>query len=464
MHLPGLFINFLPSIGFLLALVLLAHVLRQRRSPSSTLAWLMAIVFVPYLGVPLYMIFGGRKMTRMAGGKKVMPIGREKGATAAPEAKPAPSPIPCLFPGGFPPTHGNTVSMLTAGSDTFRLILKLIREAKDTLHVTTFILGRDDTGRAIISALADRARHGVKVRLLLDALGSMPIRKPFYRRLVDAGGQVAFFMPMVHLPFRGRANLRNHRKMIIADQKRGVVGGMNLAEDCMGAEEQRDYWLDLALLVQGPSVGQLYQIFQSDWRFAAGETLDDMPPTVGHGQRDGGTLQFTASGPDVPQDTLRDDLLAAFFGATRRIWIMTPYFVPDDLTLEALCIAARRGVDVRIVVPARSNHRLADIVRKGYLSQLQESGGRVLLYMPRMLHAKLLCIDGRVAVTGSINMDMRSLLLNYEVALCVQTPDTVQRLDRWMRRQMRHCRPRKAASGAPMDLLEGMSRLVAPLL
>ncbi len=458
MNLIGFFINFLPSIGFILALVLLAHILKQRRSPASTLAWLMAIVFVPYAGVPLYIIFGGRKMTRMAENKPLLsdspPVNTDAAVTDS-----------RIFPGGFPATKGNKALLLTTGSQAFRRIMALIRSAEKTIHITTFILGRDDTGRAILNALTEKARRGVKVYLLLDALGSLRVRRKYLLPLLNAGGKAAFFMPMMHLPFRGRANLRNHRKMVLVDHTRAIVGGMNLAAQYMGPGEAKDYWLDFSIQVEGPSVAHIYRVFQSDWRFAAGEPLPEIPlEAQGPATLPGEIMQFAASGPDVAGDALREELLAAFFRARRRVWIMTPYFVPDDLILESLCIAAKRGIDLRLVLPARSNHRLADLVREGYLSQLQESGGKIMLYEPGMMHAKVLLIDDRAAVTGSVNMDMRSLLLDYEVALCVYSREVINQFATWMQSHMAYCRLRKPRTGATLGILEGMGRLVAPLL
>jgi len=460
MKLYGFFINFLPSIGFLLALVLLAHIIRQRRSPSSTLAWLMAIIFVPYVGVPLYMIFGGRKIARMAKAKKLLPQDAD-----SPVAPGASTTEPRIFPGGFPATRGNKALLLTSGSQAFRRIMALIRGAEHSIHITTYILGRDGTGRAILEALTEQAARGVEVHLLLDALGCMPIRQKHLRAYKNAGGKVAFFMPMIRLPFRGRANLRNHRKMVLVDRTRAIVGGMNLAVQYMGPGPEDDYWLDFSMQIEGPSVAHIYRVFQSDWRFAAGEKLSELPPEAQLPVTlPGYTMQFAASGPDIAEDTLREEILAAFFRARHRIWIMTPYFVPDDLTIESLCITAKRGIDIRIVVPVRSNHRLADLARETYLSQLQEAGARILLYQPKMMHAKVYLIDDRAAVTGSVNMDMRSLLLNYEVALCVYSNEVIHQFEAWMLAQMTHCRPRVPKFGATLGVLEGMGRLVAPLL
>ena len=244
MKLLGVFINFLPSIGFLLALVLLAHILRQRRSPSTTLSWLMAIVFVPYIGVPLYMIFGGRKISRVTEIKQ-LPL-QSASSSVAPEAA---TREPQIFSGGFPPTRGNKAILLTNGTQAFHRILALIRSAEHSIHITTYILGKDATGLAILEALAEKAARGVNVYLLLDALGSIPIRRKHLHGFKNAGGKVAFFMPMVRLPFRGRANLRNHRKMVLSDRTRAIVGGMNMAGNYIGPGPEEDHWLDFSMQI-----------------------------------------------------------------------------------------------------------------------------------------------------------------------------------------------------------------------
>ena len=462
MSLLALFIHFLPSLGFILALVLLAHILKQRRSPTSTLAWLMAIVFVPYIGVPLYLIFGGRKMTTMTASKQMLPVFSPAQLPHDDQYQPLAMRI---LRGGFPLTQGNSVEILSTGEQAYRKTLELIQSATHTIHIATFILGKDTTGRTIIENLAQKASQSVRVFLLLDALGSTKIHRSFLSPLLSAGGQVAFFMPMIHLPFRGRANLRNHRKILLVDGTAAIIGGMNLADEYMGPDKSVDYWQDLSMRIEGPAAAQAYEIFRSDWKFAAREDLDSIKPPVAWKEKTAGTLlQFMASGPDVEGDTLRDALIAALFSATQRVWIVTPYFIPDNLLLEALCMAAKRGIDLRLIIPKRSNHRLADLAREGYLSQLQESGANILLYLPRMLHAKALLIDDVVAVTGSANMDMRSLMLNYEVALGIYSPDVIDHLNTWMKVLMTECSVRKPHRRSSLSVIEGVGRLFAPLL
>jgi cardiolipin synthase len=462
MNINWLIAHFLSSFGFVLALAFLSHLLRERRSPTSTLAWLIAIIFIPYIGVPLYLILGGRKMIRKAGTKANLSVETQKSCGDVDVGH------AYQFESGngiFPVSAHNHITLIPKGEQAFRTIIDLIHNAGHTIYIAAFILGKDETGRAIVHALAEKASQGVKVFLLLDALGSVRISRKFLSQLMAAGGQAAFFMPMIHWPFRGRANLRNHRKLIVCDHTTAVIGGMNLASEYMGPQSSMDRWQDLSLLIQGPVVDHITDIFCSDWSFAAHTALDcnlTAKPALESNSR--GLAQLIASGPDVRYDSLRNAILTSVFKATQRIWIVTPYFIPDEFLLEALCIAGHRGIDVSITLPERSNHRLADLAREGYLSRIQEVGAGVWLYEPRMLHAKAILVDNTLAFVGSANMDMRSLLLNYEVALCLYDTDLIKQVENWMLGLRNDSSKRPMQTNGSLELLRGMGRLLAPLL
>lgn len=464
-HLTGafywLFSDFLTHVGFLLALVFLADLLKQRRSPASTLAWLMAILLIPYVGVPLYLLLGGRKLRRMAGRKS--PIYRAAGlggddATALERL---------LLWYGLPGAKaGNTVELVSSGVEAFSRIARMIDEARSTIDVTTYILGLDPGARQIIDRLASRAAAGVRVRLLIDGVGSWRVRRSDLKQLTDAGGEIAFFMPMLRLPFRGRPNLRNHRKLIVIDGKVALAGGMNLAQPYISPRPE-GLWRDLSLLVEGPAVGDLAAIFVSDWAFATNSRPDPAAPVLEAPAAPAdrrGVIQVVASGPDVAGDPLYEAILLLIFAARRRIWVVTPYYVPDEMLSRALVLAARRGVDTRLIIPARSNHLTADLARAGYIRDLHNAGGKVLLYGPEMLHAKAVVLDDSLAMVGSANMDMRSLFLNYEVALFASSAREIDAVARWTEELSSRARPGLPAAGWGRVLLENIVRLLSPLL
>ena len=365
----------------------------------------------------------------------------------------------------------------------YERIEELINEARATIHVATYILGRDSGSRSLIECLTRRAAEGVAVRLLIDDLGSWRVGRKFLATLTAAGAQVAFFMPVLQF-FRGRANLRNHRKLVVVDGQVALTGGMNLAWPYIGPRNLGGLWRDMSVVVEGPAVADLEALFASDWNFATGVT-PDAPGPQGHDRPaegdesrkmsqhagppgeagfDSSIVQVVASGPDVAGDPLYESLLALIFAARRRIWIVTPYYVPDEMLARALGLAARRGVDVRVIVPARSNHISADLARASYLRDLHTAGGRVLLYAPVMLHAKSVIFDDQLAVIGSANMDMRSLFLNYEVALFVSSPMQVEEVAAWASGLMADCHPDLPVPGWPRELAENVVRLLSPLL
>jgi cardiolipin synthase len=454
----------LTYLGFGLALVLLAHLLRQQRSPSSTIAWLLVILLLPYLGVPLYLMFGGRKMRRMAGRKELVyepnPGNPARTMTGGGAEK-------ILSSFGVPPaTSGNRLALVPTGEEAYRELTRAIDEAQQSIDITTYILGTDAVGRSIVERLARRAAEGIDVRLLLDALGSWRVRRRFVAPLTAAGARVAFFMPVIHLPFRGRTNLRNHRKIVVVDNRRAIIGGMNLSGDYMGPTPDPKRWRDLSLVIDGPAVADLSALFRSDWKFATGEDLGPVvrpTPATEVGGADDCPAQVVASGPDVAGDPLYETLLAVLFSAERRIWVVTPYFVPDEMLARALELAARRGVDVRLVVPHHSNHKSADLARVGFLRQIHNAGGRILLYEPVMLHAKAVIVDD-LAVIGSANMDMRSLFLNYEVALFLYCRTQVEGTVAWARALMADATVGLPSQGWTAELAENVVRLLAPLL
>ena len=450
-------------IGFLLALILMAGLLRQRRSPSSTIAWLLAILLMPNVGVPLYIIFGGRKVRRMA--RRKQPIYHTAGVSPGDETD---GPVQRLLAsyGVPPPSTENCLELVTSGIEAYERVVELIERARSSIHITTYILGSDKGSKALVECLTRKASQGVAVRVLIDSFGSWRLRRSYLASLVAAGGEVASFMPVLNL-FRGRANLRNHRKLVVVDSRSALTGGMNLAWPYIGPPGSTGLWRDLSVVVDGPAVAELDSLFTSDWTFATGRdprtgpSLDLVSCATGF---EATTVQVVASGPDVAGDPLYEALLALIFSARTRIWIVTPYYVPDEMLSRALGLAARRGVDVRLIVPARSNHLSADLARASYVRDLHTAGGRILFYEPVMVHAKAVLFDDRLAVIGSANMDMRSLFLNFEVALFVHSPKQVDQVATWAEALMDRSKPEMPTPGWARELTENVVRLFAPLL
>ncbi len=458
-------------VGFLLAVFAIARLMSEKRQPGNTLAWLLVIVLIPYLGVPLFLLLGGRKLQKLAARKsRILP--HLPGVTSATKATAnSPTVHTVVAAGGCEAVGGNRVQLLTSGEQAYTELESQILAAKHSIHITTFILGRDDTGRRLISLLARRAREGVKVRLLLDALGCLFSSRGFVDPLRRAGGEVARFMPVVPLSPRGSANLRNHRKIAVFDQHTAIVGGHNLAREYMGPKPWRKRWVDFGAVISGPGAALLNEVFLADWVFASGQSLDMLhreldPSAVRVEGRS--EVQVVASGPDVAGDPLYDGILSMIQEAEHSIWIITPYFIPDDVLLRSLLVKARAGKDVTLIVPARSNHPVTDHARKHALRELTQAGARVLLHGPGMMHAKAMIVDDRIGLVGSANFDLRSLFVNFEIGVVLYSEPEVRAMRIWAGELVRQCRThdpdRRHRFPFLTNMAEDLSRLLAPLL
>jgi cardiolipin synthase len=464
----GLLPHLLTVVGFLLAIFAIARLMSERKQPGNTFAWLFAFAFIPYIGVPLYLLFGGRKLRKLAESKaRLRPVSPKQ--VAVPENAGFASRV-FTRNGACAPIGGNRVRFLTTGEEAFAALEQGIREAKHSIHLMTFILGRDAVGQRIVKLLAERAKAGVKVRLLLDALGCFPTSGRFCDPIRQAGGEVVRFMPMLPLQTRWSANLRNHRKIAIIDHRVAAVGGRNLAIEYMGASPLKRRWRDLGAVIEGPAVRQLEEVFLADWAFASNQPLarfEKELPAEWPAETAKADLQVVASGPDVAGDPLYEGILSLVQQAQRSVWIVTPYFIPDEVLQRSLMVQARAGLDVRIVVPARSNHLLTDLARRHHLRELQSAGVQVLLYQPGMNHAKLLLVDGETSLFGSANMDLRSLFVNFEIGLVTYSQPEARTMQAWMQEVFALSKPmsdRKRARRWLPAFGEEIARLLAPLL
>ncbi len=461
---PKLYIDaILPHLGAIIGLglgfVLIARLMRERRRPSNTFAWLVLILMAPYIGVPLYLLIGGRKIARLTKNKKKIDF---KNALNANNHS-------SLSPFGIVSQH-NSTQFLDTGTDGFYTLVNSIQEAKHTIDVTTFILSHDAIGRRVVRELAAKARAGIKVRLLLDAVGSWG-KKTFYMlELEKAGGRIERFMPVFPIAFPGAANLRNHRKIAIFDGAKAIIGGRNIGRDYMGPTKSTRRWKDLGVIIEGPAVVALNSIFEDDWKFASRKR--NYTPQKSHvplpGECGDSEIEIMASGPDTIGDPLYEKILSVIQEAKTSITIVTPYYIPDDVLQRSLIVKARTGKSVTVILPRRSNHGITDLARKHYLRELHAANVNILYYRAGMLHGKALLIDERIAMTGSANMDLRSLFANYEVAAFFYSEKDIERTKKWIQEIEKDSSPITGSEIAPRGMLksiaEDLCRMIAPLL
>lgn len=461
--------------------VLGAWIVLEKRSPVATLAWILALFALPGVGFVVYFFLGPRKIR-----KRRLRRLRAEQAIAKPTARAlALAPEASMAIAGELVNVGqraanarlsvaSEIEILVDGTATYDAIVAAISAAQHHVHVLYYIFEPDETGRRIRDALVERARAGVRVRVLLDAVGSARTRhRPrFLRPLREAGGEIAYFNPPGLAQLVGRLlNFRNHRKIVVCDGRVGFTGGVNVTDEESPAATKAAAWRDTHLRLVGPCVAWLQVVFLEDWAyarrpaFAANESGPYFPED---GPATGAPVQIVESGPDRDVEAIKAEYFSAINAAQKRVYLTSAYLVPDESMLFALETAALRGVDVRILVPRASDSRTAAAAARSYYDELLRAGVQIYEYLPRMLHAKTLVVDDAVAIVGTANFDNRSFRLNFEVTALLFDGPTTQRLAEIFERDLEHARLVTAAArrhvGFGGRLFEGTARLLSPVL
>jgi len=455
--------------------VLIPTVILQRRESGATLAWILAIVLVPFLGLLAFWVFGTSRLhlrrrkrrrieTRLAPALHKL---QAQSSTGLPMVDLPPSLLQLaekLDEAG--PQPGNEVALLRQGPVAFDTLEVAINRSHHHIHLVYYIWEPDRTGERLRNALTRACHRGVEVRLLLDDVGSRSARQGFFQGLVEAGGRVERFLPVNPLSRQLALNNRNHRKIVVVDGETGFTGGMNVGDVYAGLGEP---WRDLHARICGPVVHSLQELFCQDWYHATGDDLVSaayFPQITGSGNV---WAQLLASGPaDERWRAIHTLLFAAINLAQERVWIETPYFVPDPPIVMALQTASLRGVDVRLLLPGRSDHPLVLHAGRSFLDELLAAGVRVFEVQDAMPHAKTVTIDGVFSTLGSANMDQRSFRLNFEANLFFYGAEVAGELERGF---LSLCSGAKEVTAVNRQgisqrqrFAEGVGRVLAPLL
>ncbi|WP_066098698.1 cardiolipin synthase [Xanthomonas massiliensis] len=454
---------------------LLVWIVLQKREPAATLSWILSLAALPYLGLFIYWLLGPQRIKRQRLRRGRSRAGLEQyGAMCPVDADCSELALLAQASTGLAPSSATRADLLVDGAATYAALLEAIAAATDHVHLEYYIFEPDTTGTRVRDALVERARAGVAVRVLLDAVGSSRVRRAFLEPLRQAGGEVLWFHPaQVLKPFRRPwVNLRTHRKIAIVDGRIAFTGGINVT-DTENEALRADAYRDLHLRVEGHVVRSLQMVFVEDWLYAgrqATSSLDvhrlwprDMPA-----RRDGGIhAQVVVSGPDSALEAIHRLHVAAIHGARERVWLATPYFVPGEAARMALTSAALAGLDVRLLVPRVSDSRFVTWAARSYFDELLAAGVRVFEYGPRMLHSKALLVDAELCLFGSANFDHRSFRLNFEVSMLFRDRAMAAALEAVLAGDLAQAREVTAPRGGSLwrqRLPEAMARLASPLL
>lgn len=411
-------------------LLVLTVIFAERKSPSATLAWIMVLTFIPVVGIFFYLVFNQNlsrsKINKLNENeeriisenlqeqieemdKGIYDFGSESTKNWKHLIK-----LNQVYGQAFY-TDNNSACLFTDGSRLSARLLEDIRDARESINIEYYILKKDHVGLELIDLLTQKVKEGVEVRLLLDTLGSRSINDRVLSEYLKAGGKVGYFFKPKFKIFGIRFNYRNHRKIVVIDGKIGYTGGYNVAREYIGEKKKFGYWRDTHIRIEGDAVYDLNARFILDWRFTTKEQLDMLASNFTFSEGSGSMgMQIVSCGPESPSQEVKRAFMRMITFAEKRVYIQTPYFVPDASTFESLKMAAQSGIDVRVMIPHMPDHMFVYWATYSYVGELLRSGGKVYIYDKGFLHAKTIVVDGEVASVGSANFDNRSFRLNFE--------------------------------------------------
>jgi len=456
--------------------------LMSRRSPQATLAWIFAFIALPVVSGIYYMVFGPRRFQRR---KRRYGLARaQAGAVSHHLRSTQCEKRPSLSQdaqglvavgkrlGQGEPTFAESVELLDDGDAKMKALERAVAEAQHHIHMEYYIWEPDRVGTAMRDQLAEAAKRGVEVRVLYDWLGSPHVNGNFWKPLVEAGAEVRSFNPLrfsvatIHF-----ANFRTHRKIAICDGRVGFLGGINMHDPESPTRSGKNAWRDQHVEMVGEPVRKLQRLFLENWTYSGGafRLTNKLVPHYFPSARDGGSgvpVQILASGPDDETAALHAFLLAALSTARERVWIETPYLIPDEPLESALRVTELRGVDVQVIVPKEGDSKLVTMASHTYCDSLHKAGIKVFQYGPPMLHAKTVIVDQTVAVVGTANLDNRSFRLNFEVAAAFYDKKVIARLAQRFEEDRERSKSfhRRKRGPRTTQLLESIARLTSPVL
>ncbi|MEZ5669191.1 MAG: cardiolipin synthase [Alphaproteobacteria bacterium] len=404
------------------------YAIHSSRTPQSAMAWSIALIAIPFVTIPLYLVFGrnrfyGYVRAHRSAIARASPQVRAILENLAGHAAPAPAPLAPLFETvrrltGLPFSTGNTAEVLIDAEATYDRMIAAIEAAEDYVLLQSYIVRADTAGLRFRDALVARAAAGVRVHFLFDEIGSVRLPNGYLRTLRQAGIHVTGFKTARRLGTRWQINFRNHRKVLVVDGRTAFLGGLNIGDEYLGRNRRLGAWRDTHLRLTGPSVQMVQLAFAEDW-FWAEQELPQLRWDAAPNPQGGATATVVRTGPADENPACELLHVEAFAAANRRLWIAVGYFVPDEPVMLALQRAALRGVDVRVLIPRKSDSRLAWIASFNYLPALMQAGVKVFHYTEGTMHQKVMLIDDRLAGVGSCNLDNRSLHINFEITALV---------------------------------------------
>lgn len=452
----------------------------ENRHPSSTLAWFLVLALNPVAGFFFYILFGQNYRKRKIFDRKALRDAEayifidNQSLTDTSKLEQYSDSQKQLFRLGqkvakSPLSFNSETEILTNGEATFSAILQELQKATHHIHMEYYIYRDDEIGTEIKNLLVAKAKAGIEVRFLYDAVGSLKLPVPFIEEMRDAGVEVIAFSPVYFPLLSNKVNYRNHRKIIVIDGKVGFTGGLNVGDEYLGRSKVYGFWRDTHMLIRGEAVRTLQTIFLQDWLYMTGKAFlspEYLSPPLSESHGDG-AVQIISSGPDNEWKTVKNLFFSMISSARKSIWIASPYFIPDEDIYTALKVASLSGVEVKLLFPKKPDKWIPFLAAHSYFAEMMNAGVEIYEYEKGFMHSKVLIIDGEMASIGTANMDMRSFHLNFEVnAFIYRTRSTQQLIDDYESDLNDSTRldEGKFSKRSLVRFLESAARLLSPLL
>lgn len=444
------------AISYIAGAIISLIILLENRDPAKTMSWLMMFILFPGIGLVVYAVSGRNirkiklfKTQKLANTIKekrlfdtlekieevveleIESIKQNKLLSEEEDGSAIKRVISLLLKTGmFPFTKNNKVDVFIDGNEKFPHLIEDIRNAKDHIHLEYFIIKDSEIGRVIKNELIEKAKQGVKVRIIYDDVGCWRFwfNRKFFNEMRNVGIEIIAFLPTKFPIIGGKLNYRNHRKIVVIDGIIGYTGGINIGDEYLGKKEKFGYWRDTHIRLEGIAVYMLQMTFIIDWYYTTKKVIDakKLFPTMDY--VGDSMIQVVASGPDSDWEDIHYAYFTAICQAKRRVYIETPYFIPDESILKAIKSVALIGVEVIIIFPKIPDHKIVNTASHSYFEEILEAGGRVFLYNKGFIHSKVVIIDDEIASAGSANMDLRSFMLNFEVNAFIYDKKVIERM------------------------------------
>ncbi|MGL4875271.1 MAG: cardiolipin synthase [Clostridium sp.] len=452
----------------------------DRKNPTTTLAWILVFFILPYIGFIIYLLvgqnFSGRKLFKEKA--KIDQYKAKSFEKTENDFKKEDMNVKYLDLIQMNYNNcssryilNNDVKVFVTGKEKFHSLLNDLKNAKKYINIDYYIFRKDNIGTEIINILEEKLKEGVEVRLLVDDFGSTALtRGGKLNEYLKLGGEFASFFPRILAYINPRANYRNHRKIVVIDGEFAYIGGYNVGDEYLGRDEKIGNWRDTHIRISGNAVNDINERFVLDWCYAAKKEVEELDEFIYKGDLNRGdvSMQIVTSGPDHKDEYIKNAYVKMIMAAKKSIRMTTPYFIPDDVMLESLRLAALSGIDVRIIIPGNPDRKFLKWVANSYVEPLVEAGAKIYYYNKGFVHAKVLAIDSEVVSIGSANMDIRSFRLDFEIVSIMYNKDIAIKAEKDFSNDLKDSTElikeefRKRGKG--QKILESISRLLSPLL